>query len=168
MENARKFAEIVAVDRKKIEAEIKAKSEANAPRKKWGKYRHGDAWYCVMGDYIGPDPLYGSEFPKIFRISRPRFQRLMEDFGNSDIAFFSNQKPYLDGNKHPKASLGAKLLYSLKSLAYGVPPRAFMDYFQFLETYGRTCVQQFCWGICKIYEKEYLCAPSKWQTKRLS
>jgi Plant transposon protein len=168
MENARKFAQIIAEDREKIEAEFKAKRKANAPRKKRGKYRHGEAWHCVMRDYIGPDPLYGSEFPKIFRISRPRFQRLMEDFGNSDIAFFSNNQPYLDGDGHPKASLEAKLLYSLKSLAYGVPPRAFMDYFQFSETYGRSCIEQFCWGICTLYQNEYLCAPSKWQTKRLS
>jgi hypothetical protein len=43
-----------------------------------------------------------------------------------------------------------------------------MDYFQFSETFGRECIAQFCSGICEIYEKEYLCAPTKWQTKRLS
>jgi Plant transposon protein len=91
----------------------------------------------------------------------------MEDFGNSNNALFNPPLDFQDYGP-AKTSLETKLLYSLKSLAYGVPPRAFMEHFQFSKTYGRECNSQFCLGICNPYKKEYLCAPTKWQTKRLS
>jgi hypothetical protein len=65
-------------------------------------------------------PLYGLEFSKIFCISCPRFQRLLEDFGNSKIPFFDVHSDFNDYSGPPKVSLEAKLLYSLKSLAYDI------------------------------------------------
>jgi hypothetical protein len=50
----------------------------------------------------------------------------MEDAMASNIIFFkSNGK---DGRS--KSSLAARLLLPLKTLAYGVPPHTFIDYFQ--------------------------------------
>lgn len=58
------------------------------------------------------------------------------------------------------ATLEAKLLLPLKSLAFGVPPRAFRDYFQMSETMARQCCFEFDAAINRIYESEYLRKPN--------
>jgi hypothetical protein len=41
---------------------------------------------------LGPDPLFGKEFDMMFRISRQRFQKLLEDVGNSGVKFYLAQE----------------------------------------------------------------------------
>ena len=106
-----------------------------------------------MYDYLGPDPLFGKEFPMMFRVSRPRMQRLLEDFGNSDIPFYSNSKDCFD-NDNP--SLEARLLLPLKSIAYGVPSHTFMDYFSMSKTAARDCYVHFMNSMRLLYVEEYL------------
>ena len=56
------------------------------PRKKKREFRHDEALHCIRRDYLGimgdlTTPIFaGSEFATMFRISRPRFERLMQDF----------------------------------------------------------------------------------------
>jgi hypothetical protein len=50
-------------------------------------FDHERALACIKRDYIGPNALFGTEFPAQFRISRPRFQRLMEDVMASKAHF---------------------------------------------------------------------------------
>jgi hypothetical protein len=52
---------------------------------------HVGALACINRDYLGPNALFGAEFSAQFRISRARFQRLMEDVMNStDHKFFKS------------------------------------------------------------------------------
>ena len=54
------------------------------PRVQKKNYMHGRAYQCIMYDYLGPSPLFdGREFETMFRISRSRFQCLMEDICQS-------------------------------------------------------------------------------------
>ena len=128
------------------------------PRKEKRKFRHQHAYDCIMYDYLGPDPLFGKEFDLMFRVSRRRMQRLLEDFGNSDLPFYSNAK---DCFSNDIPSLEARLLLPLKCMAYGVPPHTFMDYFSMSMTCARTCYLEFARGSRLLYLQEYLGKPTK-------
>jgi hypothetical protein len=56
------------------------------PRAKRKKYAPEYTSTGLQRDYLGPIPLFdGKEFDTMFRISRSRFQRMLEDVGNNDI-----------------------------------------------------------------------------------
>jgi hypothetical protein len=57
------------------------------PRAQRRQFKHGEALSCINRNYLGPDPLFGKEFDLMFRISRQRFQKLLEDVGNSGANF---------------------------------------------------------------------------------
>ena len=68
------------------------------PRSGRKYYRHAQAKACINRDYLGPDALFGADFPLQFAISRPRFQKLMEDIaatGNPGYAGTLNDKTIL-------------------------------------------------------------------------
>ena len=123
--------------------------------------------YNIQRDYLGipgdaTTPLYASSFKKMFRISRTRFQVMMEDIMAKNIKF------YQKNNRTIQASLEAKLLLPLKSLAYGVPPHAFMDYFQMSAQYARDCCKQFHKAIKLVYMDEYLRLPTPSDLKAIT
>jgi hypothetical protein len=94
-------------------------------------FHHQDALHCIRRDYLGlagdpKTPLLGKEFALMFRISRGRFQLLMEHVMAAEIPFYSGN---VSANGDTVASLEARLLLPLKSLAYGVPPHTFIAYF---------------------------------------
>lgn len=125
------------------------------PRRNRRKFFHEDALRCINRDYLGNIPIFDmKEFETMFRLSRPRFQRLMEDIGNSENKFFTNKF------SKQEASLEARLLLPLKVLAYGVPTHCFNDYFQMSMTMSRECVIQFDIVMKKLYEGEYLRLPT--------
>ncbi|KAG7351020.1 plant transposon protein [Nitzschia inconspicua] len=132
------------------------------PRSNRRKFRHGDARHCINRDYLGirgdlATPLLGAEFKAMFRVSRSRFQVLLEDIGASEIRFYQKKKN-LDVDD--QASLEAKLLLPIKTLAYGVPPHTFIDYFQMSPEYARECCRQFDIAVKKLYAQEYLRLPT--------
>ena len=136
----------------------------NKPRKQKRKFRHKEALKCICRDYLGiaGDPLtplfVGVEFKRMFRISRPRFQRMMEDIAALGDSFYTSR---YDAVKSDVASFEAKLLLPLKCLAYGVPPHCFQDYFQMSMTLCKKCCWKFDETIKSLYEKEYLRLPTK-------
>ena len=128
------------------------------PRTARKQFRPAEAVHCINRDYLGPVPLFdGREFDEMFRISKSRFQRLMEDVGNANIPFYTNITNIL-GSKG--ASMVARLLLPLKSIAYGVPSHCFRDYFQMSKSFARQCCLEFDSTIKNIYEKEYLRCPT--------
>jgi hypothetical protein len=48
----------------------------------------------------------------------------------------------------------------IKTLAYGVPPHTFMDYFQISKCYTRYCCHLFDVAIKKVYATPYLRLPT--------
>jgi hypothetical protein len=89
------------------------------PRSKRRKFRHDEALACMKRDYLGipgdlSTPLLGAEFKTMFRLSKTRFQVLMEDVMAADIDFYQRKK-----NLHAddQASLEAQLLLPIKCLA---------------------------------------------------
>ena len=139
-------------------------------RKSKTKWRHADALYCIKRDYLG-DPLDAltplmteKQFVLHFRITRSRFQRLMNDIVSADIHFYKQAKA---GDGSVGASLEAKLLLPLKCLAYGVPPHTFQDYFQMSQTLARDCCINFDRTVKLLYQSEYLRTPTEEDLKSL-
>ena len=127
-------------------------------RKKRTKYDHDRALYCINTDYLDDVPRFnGREFETMFRLSRTRFQRLMEDFAACGDGFYTD---FADCTDTVGASLEARLLLPLKSMAYGVPPHTFRDYFQMSPTLAKTCTYKFYEMLPKIYQFEYLRMPT--------
>jgi hypothetical protein len=57
-------------------------------RKKKKEFDHQGALECLQRDYLGPQPLFNDrQFDVMFRISRSRFQRLMDDVATTGNPF---------------------------------------------------------------------------------
>ena len=137
------------------------------------KFRHDhEALHCINRDYMGipgdlSTPIFaGSEFATMFRISRPRFQRLLEDFASSGDPFFT--PPFVDAAGEEGASLEARPLLPLKSISFGVPPKTFSDYFQMSKTLSKDCYNNFLAKTTEIYKNEYLRLPTQADVKAVT
>jgi len=136
------------------------------PRAKRRLFSRDRAQNCIMEDYLGPIPIFNDrQFEVMFRISKSRFERLRQDVAARKHPFYT---PEIDMHGNQCASLEARLLLPLKSLAYGVPPHCFMDYFQMSETLARECCIMFDKIIPQIYVNEYLRHPTQSDCKALS
>jgi len=134
------------------------RGRSGCQRSKRKKRNHERALMCIQSDYLQPDSLIGSEFHQHFRISRTRFQCILEDIMNSrGNAFF---KTTHNANGDVVASIEARLLLPLKAYSYGVTPRAFKDYFQMSDKLASECCKKFNKVIIKLYAKEYLRKPT--------
>jgi len=148
----------------KKQKQIDGRGRHNSARSKRRVFEHEQALECIKRDYLGlpgkPDtPLFGKEFSLQFRISRSRFQCLLEDvMANKERLSFFHVKESILGE--PVASLEARLLLPLKCLAYGVPPHTFIDYFQMSMPLARRCCIEFDKAIKLLYQTEYLRLPT--------
>jgi len=127
------------------------------------KFRHDHARQCIMRDYLGTNALMGAEFKLMFRITRGRFQHLMESIAATGSSYYVKRGK---NSKHV-ASFEAKLLLPLKTLAYGVPPHCFSDYFQMSSTMAKDCCVMFDKAVSKVYKKEYLRVPTAADIKNI-
>jgi Plant transposon protein len=135
------------------------------PRGKKTKYDHARALHCIKDDYLKEVPRFDfKEFESMFRLERPRFQKILEDVGNSGDVFFCSN---VDAAKQEGPSLEARLLLPLKTMAYGVAPHCFRDYFQMSKTQARACFINFHRIIRKLYQKEYLRKPTPLDLKSI-
>jgi hypothetical protein len=138
------------------------------PRSKRRVFRHGEAMSGIQRDYLGKKedpttPLFGAEFGWMFRVSKGRFQVLMEDIMGSQHSFF---KPSLQDG-HERYSVEARLLLPLKTFAYGVPSHTFIDYFQMSPQYARDCCKYFANVVKNLHSNEFLRCPTKQDIKIL-
>jgi hypothetical protein len=87
----------------------------------------------------------------------------MEDVMASNISFFKSTVR----DRFDRSSLAARLLLPLKTLAYGVPPHTFIDYFQMSQQYARECCKEFDKAMRTIYMKEFLRLPTATDLKNI-
>jgi Plant transposon protein len=136
------------------------------PRDEKSQYLHEEMQARLQKDYLSPTPLFdGREFNTMFRISRSRFQRIMEDIAATGNQFYLNT---VDATGKPGACFEARLLLPLKTMAYGVPPHCFRDYFSMSTTLARLCCVKFALTIRNIYQDEYLRCPDVQDLKRIN
>ncbi|GAX19773.1 hypothetical protein FisN_3Hu002 [Fistulifera solaris] len=133
------------------DAEMGKDDNRKLPRRKRRIFNAAKVLQMIYHHYTGPTPLFDDRhFATMFRISRQRFQCKMEDFAASEIPYFQLTR----STNSP--SLKAKLLYSLKTLAFGASVHQFSDYFEMLVEACRQCLFQFDDAMRRIYTAEYL------------
>ena len=88
----------------------------------------------------------------------------MEDIGASGNKFYLST---VSASGKQGASFEARLLIALKTLAYGVPPHTFTDYFQMSKGLARQCCKKFDKAMKSIYQAEYLRKPTKADLKAI-
>ena len=93
----------------------------------------------------------------MFRISKSRFERILQDFAAVSTNFYKHRLPDDKGNT---VSFEAKVLLPLKTLAFGVPSHTFRDYFQLSSSQARLCCQKFHTTMISVYLSEYLRLPT--------
>jgi hypothetical protein len=104
-------------------------SQKNARRSQRRIFKHDQALQAIRRDYLGHQqdpttPLFGKDFNLMFRLSRQRFELLVQEIMQQKIPFFQPKKNLLPGSQ---AFIYANPLLPLKWLAYGVPPHCFTD-----------------------------------------
>ena len=140
------------------EEEEEAVDHRTLKRAKRTIYKHSEALHCIKRDYTGPTPIFNDkQFDMMFRISKTRFQCIMEDFGAAGLKYYLNTT---DAAGKEGASFEARLLLPLKTLAYGVAPHTFCDYFQMSPGFARDCCKKFDKSMLEVYQKEYLRLPT--------
>ena len=166
MERARTGATAAASAATAVVVAAANRDHRTLPRSSRKDYDHVGAAANIQRDYLGPHPLFDDrQFETMFRISKSRFQRFMEDIGASENPFYLNR---MNPNGTEGASFEARLLLPLKSLAYGVPPHTFRDYFSMSEQMARDCCHQFDLVVKKLYTEEYLRLPTRTDLKAIS
>jgi Plant transposon protein len=136
------------------------------PRKKKRRFDHKRALDCIRADLTGPDATFiGKDFKAYFRISRARFQHILETFGNHGGSFYSGKRDCV-GNQ--TASLEAKLLLPLQTLAFGVATHTFTMYYQMSKTLAAKSCQMFHKTFLKLYRKKYLKKPTQEDMSRIA
>ena len=150
---------IASIEEEESEPKVDHRTLPRSSRTTW---RHAEALHCINRDHLGilgdpRTPLAGIEFTDHFRISRTRFRLIMEDVRNRGIPFYQCNVA-VDGAKG--ASLEARLLLPLKTLAYGVPAHTFQDYFQMSKSLCSSCCAHFDEAIATIYKEEYMRVPT--------
>jgi hypothetical protein len=92
-------------------------------------------------------PIFGCEFKLMFRLSKPRFQRLMEGIMAEDLSSTKKEK----SSSVTTIRLEAKLWLPLKF--YGVPSHTFIVSFQMSQSHARDCCFEFDKATKHIYAK---------------
>jgi len=116
----------------------------------WDRER---AYKCILQDYLGVHPTFGlDDFKRIFRVSRSSYD-VLKSFLCEDDKFFVDG---FDITGRRRVSVDAKILISLKYLAYGCSVNAFRDYFQIGESTALLAVKKFTRSIAKsTFQKKY-------------
>ena len=95
--------------------------------------------------------MYGVAFKMIFCMSKIPFEHMMMEIMNRPALKFYQDPCGHQGIK--SCSLEGMCLYPLKTLTYGVPYSAFVDYFRISIQFGMTLCRKFYHGIKALYMK---------------
>jgi Plant transposon protein len=137
-------------------------------RKKPAAFDYERAILCINQDYLGPDPLFGHYFERVFRVSQGIVEKIMQVAATTSDFFTRLQRNKCTGKEGIRPE--AKVLIALKQLAFGVSGIAFADYFQMSDTTARKCMKDLCRIIATSTElrDKYLRSPMRADARRLS
>jgi hypothetical protein len=125
-------------------------------RKAKTQFNYQGAKELILQNHFGPNPKFkDDQFKMFYRISKSRFQAIMEDL--APMPFYSKTKNALGKEG---ICLEAKLLLPLKTLAYGVAPHCFIDQFQMSAQMAAVCCKEFAKAIIQKYQSEYKRIPT--------
>ncbi|CAJ1969827.1 unnamed protein product [Cylindrotheca closterium] len=133
------------------------------PRK---RFNHGQAKQNILHDWLGPSPLYSDEeFKGKFRISRARFQKILEDVKGLNKSFYSEARNITN---QPVASIEARLLLALECLDYGVSAKSMATHYKMSANLAIQACKEFDNVIGELYEEEFLRVPTAEDLRNIS
>ncbi|XP_057432526.1 uncharacterized protein LOC130725300 [Lotus japonicus] len=133
--------------------------EDRAPRsRKYVRRDHAAANRRLIEDYFANEPTYDDTmFRRRYRMQKHVFLRIVADLSSSDNYFTQRVgAAYKEG-----ISPLAKCTTVMRMLAYGVAADAVDEYIKIGGTTALECLRRFCKGIIRLYEHEYLRAPTE-------
>jgi len=80
-------AAVRRIDRRQREEESTVDGTVASKKIKFSDYDYERARTCVYQDHLGPDPFFGRQFERIFRVSRGIFERLWQIVATADDFF---------------------------------------------------------------------------------
>jgi hypothetical protein len=108
---------------------------------------------CMNQDYLGAIPSFGlDDFKHIFRVLRSSYDAI-RNYLCSNVSFYQEG---FDVTHRRRVSSDAKILISLKYLAYGCSINSFHDYFQVGESTAMLSMKEFTKSISNpIFQKKF-------------
>ncbi|XP_057427453.1 uncharacterized protein LOC130720774 [Lotus japonicus] len=139
--------------------------EDSAPRgRKHLSRDHAGANQRLIADYFANEPTYDDGiFRRRYRMQKHVFLRIVADLSSSD-SYFTQR---VDAAKKEGISPLAKCTTTMRMLAYGVAADAVDEYIKIGETTTLECLRRFCKGIIRLYEQEYMRAPTQEDMQRI-
>ncbi|CAJ2670521.1 unnamed protein product [Trifolium pratense] len=133
--------------------------EDGAPRsRKYVNRDHPAANQRLIDDYFADEPTYDDAmFRRRYRMQKHLFLRIVGDLSSSDNYFTQRA----DAAKKEGISPLAKCTTAMRMLAYGMAADAVDEYIKIGGTTALECLRRFCKGIIRLYEQEYLRAPTQ-------
>ncbi|XP_057440230.1 uncharacterized protein LOC130732137 [Lotus japonicus] len=124
--------------------------EDSAPRgRKHLSRDHAGANRRLIDDYFANEPTYDDGiFRRRYRMQKHVFLRIVADLSSSENYFTQR----VDAAKKEGISPLAKCTTAMRMLAYGV---------------AADCLRRFCKGIIRLYEQEYMRAPTQEDLQRI-
>ncbi|CAJ2645104.1 unnamed protein product [Trifolium pratense] len=112
----------------------------------------------LIDDYFANEPTYDDAmFRRRYRMQKHLFLRIVGDLSSSDNYFTQRA----DAAKKEGISPLAKCTTAIRMLAYGMAADAVDEYIKIGGTTALECLRRFCKGIIRLYEQEYLRAPTQ-------
>jgi hypothetical protein len=117
------------------------------------KWDHERAQRCIVQDYLCAIPAFSlDDFKCIFQVSQSSYDSI-HNYLCGMVPFFCDG---LDVTHHRRVTTDAKILISLKYLAYGCSINAFWDYFQLGESTAMLCIRKFTSSIANsMFQKKF-------------
>ena len=138
---------------KKIEEDHTSRS-----KRKYFKRDHVAVSQRLIGDYFANQPTFDAQmFRQRFWMRKHVFLRIVGDLSSSDNYFTQR----VDAENKEGISPLAKCTIAMRMLAYGVTTDAINEYIKIGCTTALECLRRFCKGIIRLYEQEYLRAPTQ-------
>eukprot|EP00529_Nitzschia_sp_RCC80_P022958 CAMPEP_0113445280 /NCGR_PEP_ID=MMETSP0014_2-20120614/3104_1 /TAXON_ID=2857 /ORGANISM="Nitzschia sp." /LENGTH=463 /DNA_ID=CAMNT_0000336325 /DNA_START=75 /DNA_END=1463 /DNA_ORIENTATION=- /assembly_acc=CAM_ASM_000159 len=117
------------------------------------KFNHTRSRERLYEEFLGPNPLHGSEFKEQFRVSLSTFEYIYQQIMNSGNPY------YVSNFAGPRISNEARILLPLKALAMGAPPSSFTAYFGVSKSFAHACCDQFDAVMITLFKSEFLRFP---------
>ncbi|KAK4480503.1 hypothetical protein RD792_013578 [Penstemon davidsonii] len=136
----------------------------SVPGRQFLNRNHKTRHIQLMNDYFVERPLYSGEtFRRRFRMKRPLFLRILADCERANIYF----RQWYNAANRAGFSPILKVTIVMRSLAYAFSHDSNDENFRVAESTAAEIVHEFCKTILRLYQQEYLCAPTEADLVRL-
>jgi hypothetical protein len=157
--NVQVVAEVIASSLASFHHKRQSATDANGRiiQRRYILWDHERAQSCINQDYLGQIPSFSfDDFKSMFRLSRSSYEAIKNYL--CEVNYFFRDGSVITGRK--RVRMDAKILISLKYLAYSCSVNAFHDYFQLGKSTAMLCVKKFTQSMANSeFQKAYFFLP---------